>query len=91
MYKGRVENYPTDVPTLRRQVPVRRVVNLLITAPAMYLALWHCPAARLFALVALGRNQGVALAGAMEGEREALRRNASKSPGHRASRARGPA
>jgi hypothetical protein len=45
------------------------VAKGLIIVPALYLTLLHCPSGRLFALVALGRNQGSVLASAMEGDR----------------------
>ena len=56
---------PTRTPLL-----FTHVAKGLIIVPALYLTLQHCPAGRLVALVALGRNQGSLLASAMEGDRE---------------------
>ena len=50
----------------------RRALNSLIIVPALYLTLHHYPQARLFALVALGRNHGRAVVKAMESDQEAL-------------------
>ncbi len=49
---------------------LRRMVNNLIVLPSLYLTLQHHPQARLFALVALGRNHGRSVVKAMEGDRE---------------------
>jgi hypothetical protein len=58
---------------------VKRAVNGIIIVPALYLTLQHYPSARLFALVALGRNNSRPMARAMEGEREVLRQAAARS------------
>jgi hypothetical protein len=65
-------NYPANVCAIRTPGLPRRVVNGLITVPALYLTLRHYPQARLFALVALGRNHGRAVVKAMESDREAV-------------------
>jgi hypothetical protein len=60
---------------MRTRTPVlfRHVGKSLIIVPALYLTLLHYPCGRLFALVALGRNQGSLLAKAMEGDQESVR------------------
>ena len=64
---------------MRTPVHFRHVGKGLIILPALYLTLLHYPCGRLFALVALGRNQGSLLASAMEGDREARRELALKA------------
>src|SRR2546422_9929112 len=58
---------------MRTPVLFRHVGKSVIIVPALYLTLLHYPCGRLFALVALGRNQGSLLAKAMEGDQESLR------------------
>jgi hypothetical protein len=48
------------------------MVNSLIVLPSLYLTLQHQPQARLFALVALGRNRGRTVVRAMENDRQSL-------------------
>ncbi len=78
MYKFLGWDYSTEM--FANGTPlIRRVVNGLIIVPALYLSLQHYPSARLFALVALGRNNSRPMVRAMEGEREALRQVATRS------------
>ena len=53
---------------------IKRLVESLIIAPAIYLAMHQYPPARPLALIALGRTRGCALARAMEGDRDVRRR-----------------
>jgi hypothetical protein len=52
----------------------RQTMNCLIVLPTLYLTLQYHPQARLFALVALGRNHGRSVVKAMEIDREARRK-----------------
>jgi hypothetical protein len=63
---------------MRTPVLFRHVGKSLIVVPALYLTLLHYPCGRVFALVALGRNQGSLVAKAMEGDQESLRQLAFK-------------
>ena len=58
---------------MRAPVLFRHVGKTLVIVPALYLTLLHYPCGRLFALVALRRNQGSLLAKAMGGDQESLR------------------
>ena len=72
MYNSIGVNYPAEVCAMRTAVLVRRVVNGVIVVSAVCLTLRHYPQARLFALVALGRNHGRAVVKAIESDREVL-------------------
>jgi hypothetical protein len=54
----------------------KRLVESLIIAPAIYLAMHNYASARPIVLVALGRNRGCSLARAMEGDRDIRRQMA---------------
>lgn len=73
MYRIEVQKYSTGMSPLRTPALLTHVAKGFIILPALYLTLLHCPSGRLFALVALGRNQGSLLASAMEGDRGARR------------------
>ena len=70
-------------------VPFRHVGKGLIIVPALYLTLLHYPCGRLFALVALRRNQGALLVKAMEGDQESLRQLAFRRRSGKAGRSTG--
>jgi len=74
---------------MRTPVLFRHVCKSFIIAPALYFTLLHHTNGRLFALVALGRNQGSLLAKAMEGDQESLRQLAFRRRSGKAGRSTG--
>jgi hypothetical protein len=62
MYKHGGSTYSSGMSPMRAPVLFRHVGKTLVIVPALYLTLLHFPCGRLFALVALRRNQGSLLA-----------------------------